>query len=443
MHMDTRAVVVGRWSLLLLAAAWTPAFAAADAGGAPAAPVALQREAKSERRVLHLANGAVLRAVARPVGDASGTPALAEAWEVQVGGQWTTLPREQVLRSRAEKEALAEYGRLSKGLAEHDHVRRLALAGWLEKEGLYAELFRELDRVLVTDPDARGALELLRKPSLARTLPPADPDAAKERTRALREAGKAFPSQRELWIARLQSQTDREGLIELLQRELASDVAQRRDLAAHALRRVAPGRGLEALEPLALADRDRNAREEARRALRDARTPKVAERLVPRLASPSLKERIGAIDTLGIAGHAAGPAAIEPLITHLANLAKPQGGGGGGTVPRSHVSVRRQVAYVQDFNVEIAQAASIADPIVDFAEEGVVLDVAAATWQLPIRYESAVTHRALVRLTGEGAKRTPEEWADWWEANKPGKPGSGATPAKPPTPSGGGTTPPK
>jgi type II secretory pathway component GspD/PulD (secretin) len=42
---------------------------------------------------------------------------------------------------------------------------------------------------------------------------------------------------------------------------------------------------------------------------------------------------------------------------------------------RANLAVLNQVAYVKDFNVEIAQAASIADPIVDVIQDGVVLDV--------------------------------------------------------------------
>jgi len=42
---------------------------------------------------------------------------------------------------------------------------------------------------------------------------------------------------------------------------------------------------------------------------------------------------------------------------------------------RSNLTVMNQVAYVQDFDVEIAQSASIADPIVAVVEDGVVLDV--------------------------------------------------------------------
>lgn len=42
---------------------------------------------------------------------------------------------------------------------------------------------------------------------------------------------------------------------------------------------------------------------------------------------------------------------------------------------RANITVLNQVAYVQDFDVEIAQAASIADPIVAVIQDGVVLDV--------------------------------------------------------------------
>lgn len=42
---------------------------------------------------------------------------------------------------------------------------------------------------------------------------------------------------------------------------------------------------------------------------------------------------------------------------------------------RANIAVMNQVAYVQDFNVEIAQAASIADPIINVVQDGVILDV--------------------------------------------------------------------
>ncbi|MCA9320975.1 MAG: hypothetical protein KDB53_09585, partial [Planctomycetes bacterium] len=42
---------------------------------------------------------------------------------------------------------------------------------------------------------------------------------------------------------------------------------------------------------------------------------------------------------------------------------------------RAHLMVLNEVSYVKDFDVEIAQAAVIADPIIDKIREGVILDV--------------------------------------------------------------------
>lgn len=42
---------------------------------------------------------------------------------------------------------------------------------------------------------------------------------------------------------------------------------------------------------------------------------------------------------------------------------------------RSNLTVMNQVAYVQDYDVEIAQGASIADPVISVVEDGVILDV--------------------------------------------------------------------
>lgn len=42
---------------------------------------------------------------------------------------------------------------------------------------------------------------------------------------------------------------------------------------------------------------------------------------------------------------------------------------------RANLAVNRQFSYIRDFNVEIAQAAAVADPVVDVIRDGVVLDV--------------------------------------------------------------------
>ena len=45
-----------------------------------------------------------------------------------------------------------------------------------------------------------------------------------------------------------------------------------------------------------------------------------------------------------------------------------------GESGRAHVYVGKQQSYIQDFDVEIAQAAAIGDPIVQTIRDGVILD---------------------------------------------------------------------
>lgn len=391
------------------------AHVSAAQANAPGSEVPAAARANADdvpRHIVQLADGGSFRGRARPAG--------AGAWELDDHGTWRSVPATRITRVRLERDVLAERAQLASGLAPGDHVRRLALCDWLAREALAPELARELERVFAAYPDLARARALATAPLLARTLPTADPDPARERERALRAGAQGGAVQRELWIARLDAAhatpAERETLRAALAAELAQNVDTRRAFAAHALRRLCPGAELTALEHCALRDKSRGVRSEARRALRDARDPAVVERVAPRMASASPDERLNAIDALGEGGYRA---ALAPLVSHLANLLAPpaQGGSGNGILPRSHLASKNLVAHVQDFDVEIAQGASIADPIVGIAEEGVILDVAAATWQLPgVRYEGFATCRALARITGEGWRRTPNEWLAWWQA---------------------------
>jgi hypothetical protein len=77
------------------------------------------------------------------------------------------------------------------------------------------------------------------------------------------------------------------------------------------------------------------------------------------------------------------------------------------------------MAYVQDFDVEVAQFASVADPQVNTLIEGSVLDVRViGTSEISFAVESRKIRGALRKLTGENPGETNRSWLDWWERNK-------------------------
>ncbi len=119
--------------------------------------------------------------------------------------------------------------------------------------------------------------------------------------------------------------------------------------------------------------------------------------------------RTYAAEALGLLGD---KRAVKPLIAALKST-------GSGGSPRNHVRISRQIAYVKDFDVEIAQAAVIADPIVDTVEDGIVLDVAVVSVGIQRRRISASLHQ----LTGAGSGFSAKEWSAWWRANKDTYPG--------------------
>jgi hypothetical protein len=104
----------------------------------------------------------------------------------------------------------------------------------------------------------------------------------------------------------------------------------------------------------------------------------------------------------------------------------PQARGGGPRGVRSYMAITNQQAYIRDFDVQIAQAAVIADPVVGVVSSGVVLDVTVA---------AVVTHRihivkayrsALRALVGSDPGADPRRWVDWL-AERPANPGSKGT----------------
>jgi hypothetical protein len=198
--------------------------------------------------------------------------------------------------------------------------------------------------------------------------------------------------------------------------ELGSNVTVRRTFACIALRRLYQGGAIGPMAVHAVLDPAIDVRDEAILGLRAANDPKACGMLVQALANPSGLVRGNAIDALGRAGYREG---VEPLIQLMMAASAAAASGGGANGVRSNLFIGLQTAYVQDFNVEIAQAASIADPIVGALQSGVVFDVTVGgVSSVPITTEIWTAARALVRLTGERIGADPPAWEKWWKANR-------------------------
>ena len=91
----------------------------------------------------------------------------------------------------------------------------------------------------------------------------------------------------------------------------------------------------------------------------------------------------------------------------------------GGGLQRSHIYLANQLSFIQDFDVEVAQTAFIADPIVGILQEGTVLDARVlATTVAGWIIERRVIRRSLTKLTGVDMGDDPAKWASWWKKNK-------------------------
>ncbi|MCA9321325.1 MAG: HEAT repeat domain-containing protein, partial [Planctomycetes bacterium] len=129
------------------------------------------------------------------------------------------------------------------------------------------------------------------------------------------------------------------------------------------------------------------------------------------LKHPEPFVQVNAAEALGQLGDRRG---VAPLVRALK-------GTQDGRVARSNFQSINQIAYVKDYDVEVAQTAFIADPVVDVVLDGMVLDVGV----IDIQRQRVIYGRALGRLTQ--AKVDPESigaWMDWWRQEGKSKFGS-------------------
>lgn len=160
-----------------------------------------------------------------------------------------------------------------------------------------------------------------------------------------------------------------------------------------------PGGALRELYRRAALDPVDEVRRGAAYAIRDLGEEGLVMPLVRALESEHGAVRTFAAESLGHMGFAAAEPALR---AHLGRVGKPaaQGGGSGSGGMSGSLRISKEFAYVLDFDVEIAQAASIADPVIGVGTEGAFLDVRlGGVYTMPVARELRTVRWALEQVT--------------------------------------------
>jgi hypothetical protein len=181
-----------------------------------------------------------------------------------------------------------------------------------------------------------------------------------------------------------------------------------RTYAAKELGRIKDRRALRPLVFRSLVDPQPAVRQAALAAVKAFDDPNLLAPYVSAMFSEKEALAHNAIEAVGDMGEVIG---IEYLVYKLSAH--------GGGVSRSHIYLANQLSFIQDFDVEVAQTAFIADPIVGILQEGAVLDVRViATERTAHVVERQVIRRSLRKLAGVDLGDSATAWAKWWKANK-------------------------
>ncbi len=425
----TTAALLGAGITARAVAGEGPAPGAPAADGAPACAPPKQ-EAASVKGTVKLRSGDVVEGRVVDEGDrlrvttATGEVALA----------WRDV--ESVLRDRTAKDVFAERRAAVK---DGDAAGLAALGLWARRAGLTEEARACFDASLAADPEnaaSRDALAQQKKDGAWLTgtkLLEAKGFVARDGAWVLKEEAEQLdrraaekdltPDERKaedlLAKGAAGSAAARKFTLEALGQFDPSLVvrpglralrrgrtAEERELGARALGLVRDDRTV--LRPLiysAIMDRDSAVRGAAVASLVSLAPQDLAKPFAKAMWSESPEVRMNAVEALGAIG---GASAVEWVITRW----QTSGGPGG----RNHIFVGSEITYVSDFDVEIAQAAQIGDPIVGKIREGVMLDYRVTN----VREEFTTVERrvfsmALQRATGRSFGEDPVAWRKWWD----------------------------
>jgi hypothetical protein len=89
-----------------------------------------------------------------------------------------------------------------------------------------------------------------------------------------------------------------------------------------------------------------------------------------------------------------------------------------GDFPRVYFSQARQISYIQDFDVEVAQTSFIADPIVGVLQEGTVNAIKILATEATFSLRERVAYQgALSQLAGTDLGSEVKAWKSFWAEN--------------------------
>jgi hypothetical protein len=365
-------------------------------------------DAPEARRILHLRNGQTIRVLSR---ERKGV------WEYHGKSGWKELAAGFVESSALESDVLREWSAKKAATPPADLAARAKAGDWALSAGLAVEGLEEMSNVLGFDPDKKEVLDSLAAHADVMSVPAVDPSSARraQSTTELLRYGASMPAAaRELAVLELKKLPRDKELTDVLLGELRSNVVARRSFGALAMRRLVPGEGVKPLLRHAVLDPSDEVRRSASLALRAIGEPGVIVPVVRVLeTSPSASLRMNAAEALGDMGYGA---AVEPLMMRLMPGSNP--GGDSSRLPHSYIFVGTQIAYIHDFDVQVAQNQAVADPQVGVLIEGSVLDAAVAgVHNVDTTVELAEVRNSLEKLTNASPGKNSKAWLAWWQQN--------------------------
>lgn len=322
--------------------------------------------------------------------------------QLQTSSGALSLPRERVVSVHAVADLRREYRRMRK-LAGTDPNRLHQVGTWATSNALYDEMEECFAQVLEAQPFHSGVLAALR------AFPLASSNATSDPVRAAREivarGGRLLKRPVQVVLATFELERLGPDIFEpVLEQTLQGRRADQRAFAARATYVLQPDSSSRTAILLSVLDRSDKVRTFANQVLATRHDEQILPTLRQALASKYAPVRRNAMDAMAALRD---PRAVPDLVARITYS--------GGTGQRVNISNLRQISYVRDFDAEIAQASSIADPVIDVLQEGSVLDVTllGTHGTADITLERTTALGALRDITGERF-RDVKAWETWW-----------------------------